>query len=90
MYASRSKILSMFFAKLFIFKPSFLRLDINKNVLNGCADTLLTIIELLRFPNRTYMNHHAKIEIDRTILICHKLTIRAIRFGRKYGWTNRL
>ena len=38
--------------------------------LNGRTDILITIIDLLRFLNRTnyYRNHHAKFKIYRTIL----------------------
>ena len=39
----------------------------NQHIIKGSKDNLITIIELLRFLNRTVI-HHAKFENDRTIL----------------------
>ena len=46
----------------------------NQHVSNGLSEDLETIVELLRFLNRTLYQlldiHHAKFEIDSTILNC--------------------
>ena len=44
-------------------------------------DVLVTIIELLRFPNYN-RNHHAKFELDENNSKISKLTKKAIRTGR--------
>ena len=64
------------------FSQGLMYTTININ-LNGCTDILVTITELLRFLNCTYLIHKIQFKVKKSNnSFMPRITIRAIRSGR--------